>query len=318
MFTLIYGKQGREEHDTLEIVYSDRQQPVKYRVEWEDERGCNVLKEKGRQQSQSELKAMEVSILALAAATPVWAGTAKTLPLSKTLETFPPPQPNKDVTQDFIISDLQNERSSVGTKIKALDALANWPDDDIRRLASKITPKEPMLATLIDLGRHSDKELASKARRVTARVDIEKLLERSLRSDEQLQVKGALTTLQRIEKNQALQILERADAKKSPSLKAFSEQIQSGKATQLLRPVGSAGGDRYYVKAEWNPQDSSAVECLTELFNRRLLARRSLEEEREFMEKRQERYVYWYDKDWALDMAMEIERCGGTASFVAP
>ena len=56
------------------------------------------------------------------------------------------------------------------------------------KLSSTTTAKEPVMVTLLDLTRHSDAELAAKARRVIARVDVVNTVTRGLRSAEPSQV----------------------------------------------------------------------------------------------------------------------------------
>jgi hypothetical protein len=94
--------------------------------------------------------------------------------------------------------------------------------------------------------------------------------------------------------------------------------VRSGEKQQILAPVGSEGGDRYYVKANWDPKDQKTAGCLTELFNKELISSRTLLEEQQMMSGRSERLVYWYTKDWALSMAEKIKACGGNASFPLP
>ena len=79
----------------------------------------------------------------------------------------------------------------------------------------------------------------------------------------------------------------------------------------MLTPVGSSGGDRYYVQAHWDPKNRR----VTGLFHRELASTLPLQDEQKLMADRSERLVFWYTKEWALSIAGEIDACGGKASF---
>jgi hypothetical protein len=83
-----------------------------------------------------------------------------------------------------------------------------------------------------------------------------------------------------------------------------------------LKPTAASDGDRYYVKATWKPEDPETVSCLTKLFNSELYTKRTLSEEAALMQRKSQRFVYWYSKDWAIDISTEIKKCGGQAEFV--
>jgi hypothetical protein len=86
----------------------------------------------------------------------------------------------------------------------------------------------------------------------------------------------------------------------------------------LLRPTGSSQGDRYYVRATWDPADEHEVPCLTQLFNDELASTRSVKAEAAKMKGRAERLIYWYSKDWAISISKKISDCGGKAQYVTP
>src|SRR5439155_13043922 len=87
---------------------------------------------------------------------------------------------------------------------------------------------------------------------------------------------------------------------------------------QQIAPTASPQGDRYYVKATWDPANASTVDCLASLFNKELITNRTLDQERSLMKNRKARLVYGYDKEWGVGIAGKIKACGGSAAYVHP
>jgi len=218
----------------------------------------------------------------------------------------------------YKIEVLQDERTDVGKKIGALDYLNKLNNDVIWRYLKVNTPKEPMVLTLLDLSRHTDEELAYKAQRlINKRIEIDPYLAEKLMSNNREDQREAEKVLFRIEKWRADKILNYIpESEDNPRVNSLREEIQRGQKTKVLIPTASSTGDRYYVKAEWDSKDEDVVACLTELFNRSLIHDRTLEQEREIMRGRDKSWVYDESKEWALNIAGEIEICGGNASFV--
>lgn len=223
-----------------------------------------------------------------------------------------------DRSPENLVHLLQDERTDVGRKIEVLDIINNMDDEQFREFMEISTTKEPMALTILELGRHTDKELAYKARRImTNRVDFQNDLTGKLLSDDPAARETAASVLLRIKKPRAEGILNNMpEQEQTPWIMELKEKIASGDNSKVLIPTGSRRGDRYYVRANWDPDERDVVDCLTRLFNKELVTERTLEEEMEIMSGRDERLVYWYSKEWALTMASEIEKCGGTATFV--
>lgn len=223
-----------------------------------------------------------------------------------------------DRSPENLVHLLQDERTDVGRKIEVLDIINNMDDEQFREFMEMSTTKEPMTLTILELGRHTDKELAYKARRImNNRVDFHNDLTGKLLSDDPAAREAATSFLFRIEPPQAEEILNSIpEQEQTPLIVELKEKIIAGDRSRVLIPTGSKRGDRYYVRANWDPNERNVVDCLTRLFNRELITERTLEEEMEIMSGREERLVYWYSKEWALRMAGEIIKCGGTANFV--
>jgi len=228
----------------------------------------------------------------------------------------PLPSINSSIDEKRIIV-LQDPRSDVATKLNLIDALAAQDQQTLRSyLAAPL--KEPFTLTLFDLTQHSDPELAAKATRLSQSLDIDGYLALQLASDNHDARASAENILLRISRGHALGILSRAGNGKYPDLKEIRDKIDSGQYTQVLKPTASLQGDRYYIKATWNPAQTEVLACLTKLFNSSLESSRSFAQEQALMAGKSERYVYWYDKQWVLETSVAIKQCGGTAEFVHP
>jgi len=228
---------------------------------------------------------------------------------------------NDNRVDKYLIHLLQEERTDVGQKIEALDKLNSLEDSQLRYYIEALTNKEPMTITLLDLSRHTDKELAFKAKiLISDRFKIDDYLTQKLLSDSKNR-EEAKDILFKIEKDRALKILNNIPANMvNPWFNDLKAEIELGEKSKVLIPTGSSKGDRYYVHAKWDPRNSEVVECLTRLFHTELIHNRTYEEEVKLMKgkdgRRSKRWVYWYSKDWALYIAQKIENCGGKAYFV--
>lgn len=215
-----------------------------------------------------------------------------------------------------LINLLQDGRPDVGAKIDALDQLCGMDQSTLKAYAATVVNGESFALTLIELSRHSDKELASKDSKAGVSSDAEGVLAQQLGSTNAEVRKAAEQAVTRISTDRAERIL--AQAKPSHSKQLAVAKLRTGTTQQILSPVGSEGGDRYYVKADWEPKEQKTVSCLTAMFNKELISKRSLQDEKKLMANRSSRLVYWYTKDWALMMADKIRTCGARASFPKP
>lgn len=220
-----------------------------------------------------------------------------------------------------IIHTIQSVNTPVGLKIDALDAIAQSDEKSFEEMLSTNLYQEFVVTTLLDLTRHSDKELASKARKLFSPKGKDYNVGKEL---------AKFYKLNKINKEDLEEIITRASQEQAISIminftantnvkwaKALKTKVVNGEIKHLaLVPTGSARGDKYYVKATWNPKDDEVVSCLTKLFNDQLASQRSLADEQVLMKGKSERYVYWYSKEWALLMHERIKECGGDASFI--
>lgn len=217
-----------------------------------------------------------------------------------------------------IIKILQDERTGVGLKIASLDRMLAMDATDLRKIITTRTNKEDMILTITDLTRHTDKELASQARRLADKGGVNAIISGRLKSSDSTTVREAQNLVRRLDTKQVTSILKLLDARRSASMKGFVDEVQSGRGLNPLKPTGSSQGDRYYVRAKWDQKNDVTVNCLARLFSRELVEAGSPAEEAQRMKGRSERWVYWYSKDWALRIAGEVKKCGGTATFESP
>jgi hypothetical protein len=219
-----------------------------------------------------------------------------------------------DQTIETVFEVLRQEKIEIASKIAAIDQLV--AGDSAKEFLLQ-SPDD--ILVLLDLTRHSDRELAYKAKRIAEGLDVDTLLGTALISPDKQKRDTAENILFRIERGRAEKILRGVLARKggdSTKLSRVLEEVKTGKKERLLIPTGSPQGDRYYVKAEWASDNQEVVACLTKLFKRTLISSRTLEQEEQYMSGRSMRYVYWYAKDWALTMFNSIQECGGKATFV--
>lgn len=310
VFEITYFKVGAAKRAILKFEYLTEAYPT-YRIEYDEKAGAIEL--------------VKVPLQAVARATKVmtspFAAQAQTIPVLGATLLMSPQQAQRAVLAQSVVALrlvglLQDARTPVGAKIDLLDRLRAMDAATLKAYAETVVNRELFALSLIELTGHSDKELASKARMVVEKSDAELVLARELSSPKADVRTAAEQALFRVSQDRAERILKQAPA--SPRTQALSTQVRSGAKQQILTPVGSATGDRYYVQANWDPNNEKTMKCLSELFNKELTSNRSPAEEEKLMKGRSERIAYWYTKEWVLAMAEKIRGCGGKASFPKP
>ena len=213
---------------------------------------------------------------------------------------------------------LKDPFSSVAAKLNAIDSLNSRDTGTLQAYLAMTSPDEPFSLTILDLEQHSDRELASMAAVLARHADVDGFIVRNLESSDRTNRQSAEKILLRIDQGHAIALLNLAGAERFEDVKQTWNQVISGQNTSVLKGTASAQGDRYYVKASWNPGDTQVVSCLTNLFNSNLLGKRTPTQEQSVMAGKSQRYVYWYGKAWSIDVSRSIKQCGATADFVHP
>lgn len=210
------------------------------------------------------------------------------------------------------IDQLQFERTAVAEKIYVIDRLSELADEKLQECFRTSTDKELVGLTILELSRHTDGKLAEKAQALEKRFDLKSYVDKSFSSESEVP-EDVVDLLLRIEPTQAKVVLDRL----SPEKKTGLEEIMANYIPVVLIPTGSEGGDRYYVKIIWDKENKEQVDCLAKFFHEELLNERSVEEEKQVMQKLDgKRWIYWYKKEWAIAVAHEVIRCGAESSFV--
>lgn len=201
---------------------------------------------------------------------------------------------------------LQQERSSVGQKIAVLDQLlAETPDELAKR--GQTASKEPLVLTLMDLTRHSDRELAFKARKLLKRLNPEQWLQTRVESDDETRQAQAREVLIRMPSHRAKQWLDQ-QKQPSPWLDETRAQIEQ-QGTMPLVPTGSVYGDRYYLQVTW-PTDGAKVEsCVTQALEQRDPFKTAESQGSN------QRILFGYSKQWAVSTATQLRQCGAEVAF---
>src|SRR5207244_5847470 len=150
-FELKFSK-GEGHIDTFTVPFTADQPNPRFAVKWDEPAKNNVLNRLGHPRVTSLF-----SPVLFAAGTPATA-FRQLRPAAQSVKAMP--------SHGATIETLQDERSLVGSKIGALNQLAELPRPELERVVTTATSKEPMLVTLIDLSRHTDKEIAYYARRI--------------------------------------------------------------------------------------------------------------------------------------------------------
>ncbi len=222
-----------------------------------------------------------------------------------------------------IIEKLQLEWSNQDEKGMLLDQFAELEGEDLQKCLCTNTDKELMAVTIMDISRHTHAGLAQKAKTLVELFDPMACVNEMLNSADPHRYENIVMFLLRIEPDQAKGIFDKASFAEDDSQdKLYMEKIIfEGFIPHLmpamLIPTASEEGDRYYVKTEWDPNNEEQFNCLSELFKGTVLAKRSGEQEKEWMKKLNgTRWVYWYSKEWAIGLAQGVTQCGGKASFV--
>ena len=210
---------------------------------------------------------------------------------------------------------LQFEEAVATRKIPVIEQLALLSDTDLQRCLETSTDIELMALTIFDLSRHTNLALARKAKALADRFNLGSYIDAEMKSGDSDRREKAEELLLRIPSHQATKVINQLTLPDSEK-HSLKQTIANGRRKVLI-PTDSNQGDRYYVKTSWDIHNGAVVQCLTQLFYNGLLAKHTAQQEYEKMQKLNgQRWVYWYSKDWAIQIADAITECGGQSSFV--
>ena len=214
------------------------------------------------------------------------------------------PEPDQSITDV-----LNDPHANVGTKIVALEKLSNASPTELVSYLQTTVDGEPFAATVVDLTRHSDPELAYEARLVLKNSNFDSYLQKELTAPDGQERKNAQIVLNHLEPEQASALLRELPTKETGKIQPKN---------LALAPTNFPDGDRYYMQIKWNSSNQAALGCLSKFFSSSLDAGQSPEMELATMRARGERLVYSAYKSWVSVAAEQIRECGGSVSFVRP
>ncbi|QDQ25156.1 hypothetical protein FNU76_01605 [Chitinimonas arctica] len=208
---------------------------------------------------------------------------------------------------------LQSEQAKPGEKVDAINQLGGAP-----LLASKMTSpglnaglSEPLYATLLDLQRHSDKQLATKARQLTARLPIAKDLAKLAKSSDARDM-AMLKTIAASTSQQ-----DRALFKDPGDFDAILNRGSKGTPASGETPpipTYTREGDRFFIRASWDNKDEAMVGCVGKAFFE-LWGGTSLAQQVELARTVRTRMVF-YTKAWAISMHDRLRQCQAKVAYV--
>jgi hypothetical protein len=311
-FQIDYRKQGGP-REIFSVPYSPDRYPA-FVIRWDDKQKKNVLQPAGEAVALARWPFERLARAQGGLPPPAAERARESAPTAtrrpRTAAQPAAPRPSTlNAGARKLVAVLQDPHSPVGAKIAALDELGRYDGVGIRVLMNAATERGPVAATLLDLGRHSDAELASKARALLARYDLVPGLARALEGPDPRARDNARLVVEAMDPASADRVLQALPP-------GARERVEPGGDQPVA--TGSSQGDRYYIRATWDPRSAPVVDCLTRFFNGALESTRTLADEQGRMAGRSDRLVYAFGREQALDMAAQIRKCGAAARFVVP
>lgn len=307
-FELLYAKtdQGQSPTEIFHLKYIPDQDEASFTIQWDDHTGKYNLISLIPQQNGIAY-AMQTRILAFS--------TTPSLTLVTT---------NVDLLRAPPISQLAVSSSKVHEKIAALDKLMELGNAYIEPYINDDSP-EPHVLTLLDLARHTDPELSSKAKRILNQHDPNPYIVRKFFSSDEMENQRAEEILYRIERQRAEAILDLVRKENRTKrvlsegkLDAIQRELTRGQKTRTIIPTGSRDGDLYYVRADWRASEKTG-KCLADVFYTNIdhsPLSESLEEYEKRLSKANAYVVYAREKFQVIRLAEFAEKCGAMTKMI--
>jgi len=210
---------------------------------------------------------------------------------------------------------LQSARALPAAKLQALGELHASVDALKQVLPNEAwngALDEPLYATLLDLQRHSDRQVAKNAQILLGQLPLADDLVRLGRSAAGR--RQAARIVESMSDQQVGQALQSARAGGSAELVAMLNAQQAQKKRVPPIPTYTRDGDRFFVKANWNNADEKTVQCVGKAYHDHW-GGASLKQQTDLARSRTTRTVY-YTKDWSVEMVRMLQACGADAFYV--
>jgi hypothetical protein len=216
-----------------------------------------------------------------------------------------PVQPKDPPVDPSAVVTLQDPISSVGAKILALRKLQGTDPQTMATYFRFNGRGEPFAATILDLTRHSDPELAYDARALAESSVFEDYLQQILGSKDPGTRQVAQSVLTHMDPEQAARLTKDS---------GITTKIEN----RALVPTNFPDGDRYFLEIHWVSNDKKQVDCLADFFASSLDEATSEAKEKAVMRNSSQRLIYSAYPEWVVPAAGRLEKCGAKVSFVRP
>lgn len=306
-FDVLFSK-GPGNLEQLSLPYSEADYPI-YQISWDDRQGKMRL-----QLISTEPSAQAFNWLRSAQAADSEPNAITRLPyafplLAESQNISVPKDPQQLETL------LQAYTTPVSTKLLIIAELQTWDEAKLKSFLKRPGFSEPPLLSLLDLTRHTDKELAYKARQLlqmNAKEPynwVNSILSEMLLSTDSFVQMQAESILQRIEAETALALISSLQ-KRLPSLSALGAEIRQN-GTRVLYPTGTQEGDQYCVKITWPVANKEIANCLEEFLQNVTQEQASRREQTPG-----QHWIFSKTKSWAIWSAEQAEACQAQTRFI--
>ncbi len=211
--------------------------------------------------------------------------------------------------------ELQNTQAPPGEKLDILGRLMASPVVSTNMLNDRINNNlsEPLYATLLDLQRHSDKQIAVKTRLLLNRLPLGKDVA-TLAATKKPENQAALTKIIASMSDVDIDNLQESAKEKGKQGMSVAALLSKRKTLGSPVPTYTKDGDRFYVKAHWKDNDEKSIQCIGKAYFDHW-GGESLKQQVDLVRSRTTRTVY-YTKEWATEMYERLRACGAEVSYV--
>ena len=169
-FLIYYRKQGANSSKILTLEYTEKTEPS-YRIIYNEKADRHFLKLTAQNNSRNNYWPAD-AIASAFAQMKEKSAKRDNLSIGSKNKTKDVARSNKITIKLQIIETLQDERTPIGKKIEILDYLKSISTKALDAYLKFSSEKESMILTLLDLSRHTDKQLAVKSRNLLTKFNL--------------------------------------------------------------------------------------------------------------------------------------------------
>lgn len=174
------------------------------------------------------------------------------------------------VQGEALLLELQAPGTLVSRKVELLDELYKFSDKALQgafftRVALKQPLSEPVFVTVMDLTRHTDKELSSKAKRVLTKAPLPTDYFHAAAVSKNAKCRTeALNMFLRLDPPYAYALIAELEKIKIDAT-VYKQLAREGDHWRLLVPTGTPAGDKYFMEAAWKEGDEAVRRCISDI-----------------------------------------------------